>query len=81
MNSKKKRRGQMSEAFCTAMFLSLSGGLQDVYTYLFRGKVFANAQTGNIVLMAVHAFAGEWGRVCIILCPCASLRWACSRQS
>ena len=27
MNSKKKRRGQMSEAFCTAMFLSLSGGL------------------------------------------------------
>ena len=63
MNSKKKRRGQMSEAFCTAMFLSLSGGLQDVYTYLFRGKVFANAQTGNIVLMAVHAFAGESGRV------------------
>ena len=61
MNSKKKRRGQMSEAFCTAMFLSLSGGLQDVYTYLFRGKVFANAQTGNIVLMAVHAFAA--GRV------------------
>ena len=44
MNSKKKRRGQMSEAFCTAMFLSLSGGLQDVYTYLFRGKVFANAR-------------------------------------
>ena len=23
MNSKKKRRGQMSEAFCTAMFLSV----------------------------------------------------------
>ena len=38
MNSKKKRRGQMSEAFCTAMFLSLSGGLQDVYTYLFRAR-------------------------------------------
>ena len=69
MNSKKKRRGQMSEAFCTAMFLSLSGGLQDVYTYLFRGKVFANAQTGNIVLMAVHAFAGEWGRVLHYLVP------------
>ena len=51
------------------MFLSLSGGLQDVYTYLFRGKVFANAQTGNIVLMAVHAFAGEWGRVLHYLVP------------
>ena len=60
---------QMSEAFCTAMFLSLSGGLQDVYTYLFRGKVFANAQTGNIVLMAVHAFAGEWGHVLHYLVP------------
>ena len=59
----------MSEAFCTAMFLSLSGGLQDVYTYLFRGKVFANAQTGNIVLMAVHAFAGEWGQVLHYLVP------------
>ena len=43
----------MSEAFCTAIFLSLSGGLQDVYTYLYRGKVFANAQTGNIVLCGV----------------------------
>ena len=54
MNSKKKRRGQMSEAFCTAMFLSLSGGLQDVYTYLFRGKVFANAQTGNTISIGHH---------------------------
>ena len=69
MNSKKKRRGQMSEAFCTAMFLSLSGGLQDVYTYLFRGKVFANAQTGNIVLMAVKLFAGEWGEALRYLMP------------
>ena len=42
---------------------------RDVYTYLFRGKVFANAQTGNIVLMAVHAFAGEWGRVLHYLVP------------
>ena len=48
-----KPHGQMSEAFITALFLSVSGGLQDVYTYLYRGKVFANAQTGNIVLMAV----------------------------
>ncbi len=57
-----KPHGQMSEAFITALFLSVSGGLQDVYTYLFRGKVFfANAQTGNIVLMAVNLFAGEWG--------------------
>ena len=41
----------MSESFPTAAFLSISGGLQDAYTYVFRGKVFANAQTGNIVLL------------------------------
>ena len=45
--------GQMSEAFRTVMFLSASGGLQDAYTYMGRGKVFANAQTGNIVLMSL----------------------------
>ena len=62
-------RGQMSEAFRTVMFLSASGGLQDAYTYIGRGKVFANAQTGNIVLMSVHAFAGEWGEALRYLVP------------
>ena len=51
---KTKHHGQMSESFLTAVFLSLSGGLQDAYTYLFRGKVFANAQTGNIVLLSAN---------------------------
>ena len=59
----------MSESFLTAVFLSLSGGLQDAYTYIGRGKVFANAQTGNIVLMSVHAFAGEWGEALRYLIP------------
>ena len=62
-------RGQMSEAFRTVMFLSASGGLQDAYTYIGRGKVFANAQTGNIVLMAVKLFAGEWGEALHYLMP------------
>lgn len=48
----KKQHGQMSEAFLTTIFLTLSGGFQDAYTYLYRGRVFANAQTGNIVLMS-----------------------------
>ena len=56
-------RGQMSEAFRTVMFLSASGGLQDAYTYIGRGKVFANAQTGNIVLMSQAAFDGDLARV------------------
>lgn len=52
--------GQMSESFITAAFLSLSGGLQDAYTYVFRGKVFANAQTGNIVLLSQNIYERNW---------------------
>lgn len=66
---KRLHHGQMSESFYTAMFLSLSGGLQDAYTYLFRGKVFANAQTGNIVLLSQHLFAGEWDQTFHYLVP------------
>ena len=54
-----KSHKQMSEAFVTAAFLSISGGLQDAYTYISRGKVFANAQTGNIVLLSQHIFTGD----------------------
>ena len=42
---------QMSDSFRTALFIVLSGGFQDAYTYRCRDAVFANAQTGNIVLM------------------------------
>jgi len=55
-------KGQMSEAFITAVFLSMSGGLQDAYTYLCRGGVFANAQTGNIVLLSASLFSGTWSK-------------------
>lgn len=51
---------QMSESFLTAAVLSMSGGLQDVYTYVSRGEVFANAQTGNIVLLSQNVFARNW---------------------
>lgn len=61
--------GQMSEAFSTMVFLTLSGGLQDAYTYCVRGGVFANAQTGNIVLMSQRAFAGDLAGVLRYLIP------------
>ena len=49
----------MSDSMLTAFFIILSGGLQDAYTYCCRGKVFANAQTGNIVLLAAVGFLPE----------------------
>ena len=57
---KHKSHKQMSESFLTAAFLSLSGGLQDAYTYIYRGGVFANAQTGNIVLLSQSVVAADW---------------------
>lgn len=61
--------GQMSESLLTASFIILSGGLQDAYTYLCRGKVFANAQTGNIVLFSTYLFEGDWAHCQRYLVP------------
>ena len=59
MGGEKKKR-QMSEAFVTSIFLALSGGLQDAYTYCVRNGVFANAQTGNVVLMSQYLMQGNF---------------------
>ncbi len=36
-----------------ALLLTAAGGFLDAYTYISRGGVFANAQTGNVILMAI----------------------------
>ena len=51
---------QTSESFRLSAILSFSGGLQDAYTYNVRGNVFANAQTGNVVLMSQNLMMGNW---------------------
>jgi len=43
-----------------ACLLSLSGGFLDAFTYIGHGQVFANAMTGNVVLLGVFTAAGEW---------------------
>ena len=50
---------QTSESFRLSAVLSFSGGLQDAYTYNIRGQVFANAQTGNVVLMSQNFMQGD----------------------
>ena len=66
------QRRQMSDAFATAIFIILSGGLQDAYTYCCRGGVFANAQTGNIVLMGTRLFQGDFSGCVRYLIPILS---------
>lgn len=59
----------MSESMWTVALITVSGGFQDAYTYFARGKVFANAQTGNIVLMASHFFDGDFSAGIYYLIP------------
>ncbi len=51
VNMKLKSYENLHETFLVLIFITLAGGFQDAYSYLMRGKVFANAQTGNIVLL------------------------------
>ncbi|MCR5748092.1 MAG: DUF1275 domain-containing protein [Lachnospiraceae bacterium] len=60
---------QTSESFCLSAILSLSGGLQDAYTFNIRGKVFANAQTGNVVLMSQSLMTGQFRTAAKYLLP------------
>ena len=69
MLKKLRHHGQMSDALRTMVFLTLSGGFQDGYTYMGRGQVFANAQTGNVILFGVHLCNGEWASALRYLTP------------
>lgn len=60
---------QKTERFLFGALLSFSGGLQDAYTYNIRGNVFANAQTGNVVLMSQNFMCGNWMQGFYYLCP------------
>jgi uncharacterized membrane protein YoaK (UPF0700 family) len=44
------------------ILLAIVGGFLDAYTFISRGGVFANAQTGNIVLLGVYAAERNWGQ-------------------
>lgn len=51
---------QMSETYRVAALLACTGGFLDAYSYVCRDHVFANAQTGNIVLLGISAFNRDW---------------------
>lgn len=48
-----------SESLRIGLFLALTGGFLESHTFICRGQVFANCQTGNMVLLAMHLAKGE----------------------
>lgn len=69
MKQGKRNTRQMSETFLMGTLLALTGGFLDAYTYISRGGVFANAQTGNIVLLGLNMASGQWSQVLYYLVP------------
>ncbi len=51
------------------LLISLSAGLMDAYSFLCRGGVFANAQTGNIILLGINLSKGEFSKCIYYLVP------------
>ena len=52
-----------------AVMLTAANGFLDAYTYITRGGVFANVQTGNVILFAIELRNGHWGPVLAHLYP------------
>ncbi len=51
------------------ILLAVVGGYLDAYTYIGRDGVFANAQTGNIVLLGIYASQRAWEKALTYLPP------------
>ena len=50
----KQVKRPMSQSYIVGLLLAFAGGYLDVYTYVCRGGVFANAQTGNMAVSYTH---------------------------
>lgn len=64
-----KKSQQVSESLPLAILLTLSGGFMDAYSYICREQVFANAQTGNILLFGVNLSTGNFSSALRYLLP------------
>lgn len=63
------------EQLAVGLALAFAGGFFDAYTYLTRGGVFANAQTGNIVLMSLATARATPKPPLIIFCRSVPFFW------
>lgn len=60
---------KLAGTFPLAILLSCAGGYLDAFTWVGQGGVFANAQTGNVVLLGIAAATGQWSEAVRHLMP------------
>ena len=69
INKQSKVHINTSESLRLGVLLAIVGGFLDAYTFICRGGVFANAQTGNIVLVGIDAAQGNFVQASMALLP------------
>lgn len=65
----KQNLPQPSETLRLGVLLASAGGFLESYTFFCRGEVFANCQTGNLILLALALARGEWNGVWRYIVP------------
>jgi uncharacterized membrane protein YoaK (UPF0700 family) len=48
------------DTLISALLLATTGGLLDAFVYTQHGHVFANAATGNVILLGINMLSGNW---------------------
>ena len=64
-----KKNIPIPETMPVGLLLAFVGGFLDAYTYLLHGGVFANAQTGNMVLLFIQLAEGRWVKAGYYILP------------
>ncbi len=60
MKTESKKDYLVCEQKIIYTLLMASAGMMGAYTYVLRGGVFCNAQTANVVVMAINFGKGDW---------------------
>ena len=61
-----------AESLLAASLLAATGGLLDAFVYLNHGHVFANAMTGNVVLLGIAFVTGDFQQALRHIAPIVS---------
>ncbi len=72
MTERFKLRMNPAESFFVTGMMMCTGGFLEVYTYLLKGGVFANAQTGNLALLGLALAQQDWMQAADCLIPVLS---------
>lgn len=65
----KHNHSYISQTIQVGLLLALVGGFLEAYTFITRSGVFANCQTGNLVLLAMNLFKGNFSSILAYACP------------